>query len=241
MFRKLISNIPNSITCLNLVCGVTACIFSFRFSEMIGGLYGMEWVWIFIGAAAIFDFCDGAAARALHAYSDLGKQLDSLSDLVSFGVAPSLLMFNLIGYYNGGWEWWSFTTLMIAVCGALRLAKFNIDDSQHDTFRGLPIPANAIFWIGFSAWSTMNVYPGNWVTVAFIVFIALMMISPMRMFSLKFTSWGIEVNLRRYIILAAAVIFFFTTGIAGFAWTIILYIIMSAFGSKSPDSRKQIK
>ena len=91
MLKIIKSNIPNTITCMSLVCGCVACIMSFNYNVMSGGLYGYQWAFIFIGIAALFDFCDGAAARLLHAYSNLGKELDSLSDLVSFGVAPGML------------------------------------------------------------------------------------------------------------------------------------------------------
>ena len=234
MFRKIRANIPNTITCLNLLCGATACIFTFSYDLRIGGLYGYEWVWIFIGAAALFDFFDGAAARLLHAYSDLGKELDSLSDLISFGLAPSLLMFNLFALNHGGELcWWNFTALLIAVFGALRLARFNIDNSQQTTFRGLPIPANAIFWIGFTAWTAHYGYPGNWITLALIVAVSLMMMSPMEMFSLKFKNFGIAENLRRYLLIGAAVILFLTTGIPGLGWSVVLYVVMSAFTSRT--------
>ena len=97
MLKIIKSNIPNTITCMSLVCGCVACIMSFNYNVMSGGLYGYQWAFIFIGIAALFDFCDGAAARLLHAYSNLGKELDSLSDLVSFGVAPGLLRLSLGG------------------------------------------------------------------------------------------------------------------------------------------------
>ena len=92
-------------------------------------------------------FFDGAAARLLHAPSPLGKELDSLADLVSFGVAPAMLLYNILLVWSQSW-WIPYVSLIIPVMGALRLAKFNLDDSQSTTFKGLPIPANAIFWIG---------------------------------------------------------------------------------------------
>lgn len=231
MLKEIKSNIPNFITSLNLLSGATACIFAFYYAEMIGGLHGYEWVWIFIGASALFDFCDGAMARVLDVYSELGKELDSLSDLISFGLAPTLLMFNMIVFYNDGvWSWWAFVSLLIVVGGALRLAKFNIDKSQHTSFRGLPIPANAIFWIGFSSWVEMYVYPGVWIVAIAIVFMALMMVCRLRMFSLKFTNFSLTDNLKRYMLLGGAIVLLLTTGLSGFCWTVVLYIIMSLFG-----------
>lgn len=112
---------------------------AFHYNETIAGLSGYEWAFICIGAAAIFDFCDGASARLLHAYSDLGKELDSLADLVSFGLAPALLMFNTIAIANNDpLSPWAFMSLFIPAMGALRLAKFNIDTRQTTSFIGLP-------------------------------------------------------------------------------------------------------
>lgn len=151
MLKKIISNIPNTITCLSLVCGCIAVIMSFNYDSVYcGGLKGYEWAFILIGIAAVCDFFDGAAARALHAYSALGKELDSLSDLVSFGVAPGMLIYNTLQIYASH-TWISYLAILIPVMGELRLARFNIDDRQTTSFLGLPIPANAIFWIGACA------------------------------------------------------------------------------------------
>lgn len=221
--------IPNTITLLNLLSGCLSCIFAFRHNEMVGGLYGHEWVYLFIGAAAVFDFCDGAAARLLHQPSPIGKELDSLSDLVSFGLAPAMLMFNLMQAQQGQLVWVPYIALMIPAMGALRLAIFNVDDSQATTFRGLPIPANAIFWIGFCGWmQSYRVYPGDWVVVLLIILVSLSMVSRMEMFSLKFKNFGLRDNFRRYIILIAAISFVAIYGIAGLAWVIVLYFVLSA-------------
>ena len=101
MIKKIKANIPNAITCLNLLSGCVACIFAFHSQETFGAFKGYELVYILIGAAAIFDFFDGAAARLLHATSNIGKELDSLSDLISFGVAPAMLMYNTMTFHNG--------------------------------------------------------------------------------------------------------------------------------------------
>lgn len=231
MLRKIRLNIPNSITCLNLLSGAVACIFSFRYAQEIGGLMGYQWAWIFIAASAIFDFCDGASARLLHGYSLLGKELDSLSDLISFGLAPALLMFNMFIVNSGGeLIWWAFISLLIVVCGAIRLAKFNVDDTQIASFKGLPIPANAIFWIGYTAWVQNHLFPGYLITSLIIISLSLLMVCNLPMFSLKFSDFNIIRNFRRYILLLAGLIFVLTEGIAGLAWTIILYIIISVFG-----------
>lgn len=144
MIRKLISCIPNTITCLNLISGCLAVMSAFHCDETMSGLKGADWTCIFIGLAAVFDFCDGASARLLHAYSAVGKELDSLADLVSFGVAPAMLMFNLM-HPESQHQWLTYTVLLIPAMGALRLAKFNIDDSQTTSFKGLPIPGKCHF------------------------------------------------------------------------------------------------
>ncbi len=153
MIKKLLTAVPNAITLCNLLSGCAATFMAFNPDVIYGSLTGLQWCWIFIGMAAFFDFCDGASARALHAYSEIGKQLDSLSDLVSFGVAPGMMMLNvMLGYSQH--EWLCFAALLIPAMGAYRLAKFNVDTRQATSFRGLPIPANAIFWTGACGWIT---------------------------------------------------------------------------------------
>lgn len=195
---------------------------------------GYEIVYMLIGAAAVFDFCDGAAARLLHATSSIGKELDSLSDLVSFGMAPGLLMYNTMSHFNGE-LWAAYAALIIIVLGAVRLARFNVDDSQSVTFSGLPIPANAIFWIGACSWINANGYPGDAVIVAAILIISGLMVAPIRMFSLKFHNFAWRENLKRYVIILAAISFVIFCGIDGLAWTIILYILLSVCSRKSAE------
>lgn len=189
-------------------------------------------VFIFIGLAAFFDFCDGFAARLLHANSPLGKELDSLADLISFGLAPALLIFNTMEVFNGG-SIWSYGALIIAAFAAVRLAKFNIDDRQTTTFIGLPVPANALFWIGFCAWMHTYTYVGNAIVLIIAVIFSWLMICNVRMFSLKFKNIKIAENFKRYILILGAILFISYYQVSGFAWTIILYIAMSVFGKKS--------
>ena len=236
MLARVKNSIPNTITCLNLLSGAIACIFAFHYNETFGSLVGYQWAFICIGAAALFDFCDGASARLLHAYSDLGKELDSLSDLVSFGLAPSLILFNTINYFNTGSASeitpWAFAALFIPVMGALRLAKFNIDTRQTTSFIGLPIPACAIFWIGLVGWLHRTEAFNNYIVAAIIILMALMMVSGVRMFSLKFKNFQFRENFRRYMLILAAVLFVISEGISGLAWTIIFYILVSAVTRK---------
>ena len=239
--RKIITAVPNTLTLCNLISGCLACICAFSFETdvmTVFGTYinGRQLGWILVGLAAVFDFFDGAAARWLHAPSPLGKELDSLADLVSFGVAPSMLLYNILQVWTGSW-WIPFVALFIPAMGALRLAKFNLVDSRATEFKGLPIPANAIFWIGATAWMQSHasqwmhshVYWGNLIVSVVIVGVALLMVSDMRMFSLKLKNFRIGDNLLRYILLTAAVLFVAIFGVEGFAYTIILYFLLSAF------------
>ncbi|MDE6346298.1 MAG: CDP-diacylglycerol--serine O-phosphatidyltransferase [Muribaculaceae bacterium] len=226
MIRNIVSMVPNCITLLNLLSGCVAIIFAFHPMDVTDRLQGWEWSAIMMGAAALFDFLDGAVARLLNAKSSIGKELDSLSDLVSFGVAPGLLLMNVLLLAGAGWC--SYIALFIPLMGALRLAKFNVDDSQTVTFKGLPIPANAIFWIGVvGAMMQGHLNPTLGITVAVIVLVGLLMVSNLPMFSLKMSDFSFRNNIVRYVVIAAAVIFVATLGVAGFAATILLYIVVS--------------
>lgn len=112
----------------------------------------------------------------LHAYSNLGKQLDSLSDLVSFGVAPGMLVYNMMTLQAGP-AWLPFVAIFIPLMGELRLARFNIDDRQTTSFLGMPIPANAIFWIGSVSWMTTHGYIGHWPMAVLVVAMSLLMVA----------------------------------------------------------------
>lgn len=233
MWRLIISQIPNTITCLNLLSGFIAILFAFNSDISYGALSGREWAYVCIGAAAIFDFCDGMCARLLKAYSDVGKELDSLADLVSFGVAPAMILFNNVD------NWGAWCAPLIAILGAVRLARFNIDDRQTTTFIGLPIPANAIFWIGYTAWIAAHGCPAGWVIAAVVLLETLLMVSDLQMFSLKFKNFDWRENFSRYAILASAVLFVLTNGLEGLMWTIILYILISAVIGRLYRSREQ--
>lgn len=221
---------------MNVASGVLSIICASKGDTPLWGLRAYEWAWIFIGIAAVADFLDGFMARLLHAYSNLGKELDSLCDLVSFGVAPAIIMYNALEIAGApGWTGWF--VLLIPAFGALRLAKFNIDTRQTTSFIGLPIPANAIFWIGTLGWVEQHGYPGDWVMAVLIAAMSFLMVSEVRMYSLKFAGLGFRENARRYIMLLAALTFVLTSGIAGLAWAIIFYIISSLLGKRTaPES-----
>lgn len=236
MIKKILGTVPNLITMCNLLSGCIGTYMAFHSDATYGCLSGMQWCWIFIGMAAVFDFCDGASARALHAYSEIGKQLDSLSDLVSFGIAPGMLVLNLI-HAHAEHPWMAFAALLIPAAGAYRLAKFNVDTRQTTSFRGLPIPANAIFWIGATAWVTRYIYPGTAVMLVLVALFSWLMVSDMPMFSLKFKNLDWRENFRRYVVLLAAIAFVIIWGVSGLLWAIALYIFISALGRKPADNQ----
>lgn len=236
LFRAVKQNIPNTITSMNLFSGCMAVVSAFHFNETIGVMQGYEWAFLFIGLATVFDFCDGLSARLLHAYSALGKELDSLSDLVSFGVAPAALVFNLIQSQTGSWV--AFLAFLIAVFGALRLAKFNIDDRQTTSFIGLPIPANAIFWIGVVAWNMDFRYIGDTWMTALVVLFPLLMVSSLPMFSLKVKTLSLRSNVRRYALLLGTAMLVAAMQLAGLLWAIVFYILLSATERRDEQNRQ---
>ncbi len=229
ILQSIKNNIPNSITCLNLLCGALAIVVAFDpFSTTaVMGLKGYQMAFVFIALGAVADFCDGLVARLIHAVSALGKELDSLSDCVTFGLAPAMILFNVM-VPAGCPQWMCYAALIIPIFGALRLARFNIDTNQTTTFTGLPIPANAIFWIGFINYYAEHHTISPWIVLALIVALSLLMVCNLRMFSLKIHSFGLKENFRQYALVIATVAFLVLGGISGLACVIIFYVIASA-------------
>ncbi|MCF0167966.1 MAG: CDP-diacylglycerol--serine O-phosphatidyltransferase [Bacteroidales bacterium] len=181
--------IPNTITCLNLVCGACAVILA---------LWQFYYpAFLFLIAATCFDFCDGAAARALGVSSPIGKELDSLADVVSFGLAPALIFFSWY-FYNieTAPKAFAFVSLMFAAFSAIRLAKFNLDDRQTDNFIGIPTPTAAMLISSMTAYAAqckekgmssiiLNLMNSSWFIPVFAVIISFMLISELPLFSMK--------------------------------------------------------
>lgn len=170
---------------MNLLCGVIGVIFTLNGRPDIG--------FVLMLGAAVADFFDGFAARLLHAYSDLGKQLDSLSDLVSFGVLPALMLHTLMRRGAMVPDWVTFLPLLYAVGTAFRLAKFNIDTRQHHSFLGLPCPAAAMICGSFAYIAAVapasffgNLAASLWFCPVLAVVLALLMVSEVPMFAMKF-------------------------------------------------------
>lgn len=228
-------HIPNIITLLNLFAGTIAITHAFN-ANFTGVI-----VWVII--AAVFDFLDGMAARLLNAYSPLGKELDSLADVVSFGVAPAsslyILMRNNFIYpelLQPISQYIPYLAFIIPAFAAYRLAKFNIDTRQTDSFLGLPTPANGLFWISYcfalysfielNATSLLN--ESIWIiTVVLIIIISILMVTEVPMFSFKLKSRGIKGNERQIILIILFITLISIFGIAGIAMGIISYILIS--------------
>jgi CDP-diacylglycerol---serine O-phosphatidyltransferase len=231
-------HIPNFITSLNLTSGFVAILFALN-----GNLIIASWL---ILAAMVFDFLDGFSARMLKAYSAIGKELDSLADVVSFGVAPAIILFILISRSLGisaslAFSPFEFKTGLILiipavmpVCGALRLAKFNIDDSQSTSFKGLPIPANALGVISLVIASHPD-NPGiisslTNSTVSLLVLtvaLSLLMVTRIPLLAMKTNHIRWAGNEARYILFGLIIISFLIMGISSAPLIIPLYIIIS--------------
>ena len=181
---KILKQIPNTITSLNLLCGVFGIIAAFN-----GDLHISFYIML---AGALCDFCDGLAARALNAYSPMGKELDSLADLITFGLLPSIMLYKCMEWYNPG-AWYCYIPLIIAVFSALRLAKFNTDDRQSENFIGLATPACAMICGSFVAISHLDILnvarpvtESPWVIPVASAVLSLLLVSEIPMFSMKF-------------------------------------------------------
>jgi CDP-diacylglycerol--serine O-phosphatidyltransferase len=231
-------HIPNLITSLNLASGFIAIIFIANGDTVTG-------CWLIL-AAMIFDFLDGFSARLLKAYSIIGKELDSLADVVSFGVAPAFIIYKLLidtlpmiseeplNPITPLQVIILIITALMPVCAALRLAIFNLDETQATTFKGLPTPANALAVISvilashFSDAAVFNSITGSPVTLIIItVILSLLMVSRIPLLSLKFSNLKLKGNEGRYILIASVLLSIIILGIAAASLIIPLYIGIS--------------
>ncbi len=214
--------IPNLLTLSNLMCGSLAVVSTLVYSNL-------TWAFWFIVAAAVFDFFDGFAARLLKCPSEIGVQLDSLADMVSFGFAPAAMFFTMYGSATQMWDWnetvvtaGRFAMFVMTAFSALRLAKFNIDDTQHTEFVGLTTTANAIFCSSIGWLFATGTLPLS--REAMILVVAVMswlMIANVRMFSLKFSGFGWKGNALRYGFMIFAAVALIAAGI----WKSPIYAI----------------
>ncbi|MDK2979052.1 MAG: CDP-diacylglycerol---serine O-phosphatidyltransferase [Bacteroidales bacterium] len=235
--------IPNFVTSLNLLSGCLSIVLAFE------GYLLLAVYMIFL--AALFDFFDGMTARLLKVYSEIGKQLDSLADMVSFGVAPSVIVFSMMkniiydSLYLPPLEDLSFTAILflispflIAVFSGIRLAKFNVDIRQNDSFIGLPTPANALFFVSLyiitlvSDNNLANHLIQNKVFLLILILIfSLLLIAEFPMFSLKFKNLGLRGNKIRFIFIGLSAVLLILLQSIAVPVIIILYILLSAINN----------
>jgi CDP-diacylglycerol---serine O-phosphatidyltransferase len=213
-------HLPNALTCLNLVCGCVGIVFVLEGNAVPAAFF----VW----AACVFDFFDGFAARWLKVTSPIGKELDSLADMVSFGVLPSVLMYSIIKEHSTH-PLLPYLAFFIAVFSALRLAKFNIDERQSTSFIGLPTPANALFltalpFLPDTVWMFVQ---QPWVLLAISALFSLLLVSGIELFALKFKSLGWVGNQLRFTFLLLAVLLLAVFQQSALPFVILLYIVLS--------------
>ena len=232
--------VPNFITALNLASGSLAVFFA------VDGQLG--WASVFILIAAVFDFLDGFSARLLKAYSSIGKELDSLADMVSFGLAPAAIVFTMLELtlfktnqpiqdIQANWSQWIvlFTSLLITIAGAFRLAKFNTDDRQSEQFLGMPIPANAIFFASLGLilelGTNQNIVPiilNKYTLLASVFACSFLMVSELPMFNLKFKNLNLKENALRFLFLGTTVLMLIFLQVYALPLIIIWYVLLSA-------------
>jgi CDP-diacylglycerol--serine O-phosphatidyltransferase len=210
--------LPNLLTLCNLACGCAAVV-----SALDRQMVTVFWL---VCAAAVFDLMDGAMARLLGQHSAIGRELDSLADVVSFGVAPSMALYPLwYGTADTFPVWLGYATFAVALFSALRLAKFNVDPDQSEEFTGLPTPACALAITSLVAvWDV----PRQWMILVLVVAASALLVSPIRLFSLKFKTPGWRENRLRYLFLASSAVLVALLGIGGVTASVGLYVLLGA-------------
>ena len=219
-------HIPNTITCCNLISGCIATYFAFQ-SE-----FQMALLFIVIGA--VFDFFDGMSARLLGVSSPIGKELDSLADDITFGFAPSAIVFSYLTTFDIPHPYIPYLAFVMAAFSALRLAKFNLDERQALGFIGLPTPANALFWgslvCGLTEYEVA--FDGlEWIILVGTFISCYLLIAEIPMFALKFKHWGWKGNEIKYVFVLSCVPLLLLLGVSGFAAIIAWYVVLSEFAN----------
>ncbi len=249
---NLLRHLPNAMTCGNLLCGCLGISQVFEGKPLFAAAL--------IGVAAVLDFLDGFVARLLHVSSPIGKELDSLADMVTFGVLPAFLLFQLMGGWSYSLEthdgtvtyfsnnqplyqaflernnWFPYTAFLIAICSALRLAKFNIDTRQTDQFIGVPTPANALVVASFPAILMFQPHLGEWLSDAYVlagysVVMSLLLVSELPLFALKFKAFGWRGNEIKFVFLGLAVVLLVLLKFAAIPVIVAIYILLSLASS----------
>ena len=248
-------HLPNALTCLNLLCGCIALTFIFRGSGTLPNLVTAAY---FVGIAAVADFFDGLVARALRVSSPIGKDLDSLADMVSFGVVPGAIMFKLLGMASmeesGAFRqliatgitspvlqelspsWLAYVGFTITIFSALRLAKFNNDTRQTTSFIGLPTPACTLviaslpLILYYNSFSLDYIIVNTWALLGLTVLLSGLLVAEIPLFALKFKNLRWLGNRRRFIFVALALVLVGWLRAAGIPLAVLLYVLLSVPG-----------
>ena len=226
---KIVKHIPNTITSMNLFCGVMGVICTFKGN--------FEAAFCLMLAAAVCDFCDGFSARLLKAYSDVGKELDSLADMISFGLLPSIMLYSLMVSINGE-SIWAYIPLVIAIFSGLRLAKFIVDERQTEIFIGLATPACAMICGSFCYYVSHDtgsiLY--SWADTRFFipvcsVFLSALLVCEIPMFSMKFkkNEQNKSIQRQRIVFAFAALVACILVLILKFNWSLIILVVFVSY------------
>lgn len=223
-------NLPNFLTCCNLICGCFGIVFVLEGRDIPAAYM----VWL----ACLFDFFDGFTARMLKVNSNIGKELDSLADMVSFGVLPSLVMYKLISASTDS-SFLPYAGFAIAVFSALRLAIFNVDETQRDSFRGLNTPANSLFITSLPLlYNDVGKWLYNaWVLVAITLVFSLLLVSRIDFFALKFKNFNWQDNKMRFTFLTLSVLLLISLQIPAIPVIILLYLVLSLIDNTLSDRK----
>ena len=233
MANSVTKHIPNTLTSCNLISGCIAIVFA------LSANYTMALTFIVVGA--VFDFFDGLSARLLGVSSPIGKELDSLADVVTFGVAPSSMIFTLLLTLDkSGWNdslafAVPYVAFVMAAFSAIRLAKFNLDERQTTSFIGLPTPANALFWGALIVGGEEILAAQSQVILLLIVMVLIsswLLVAEIPMFALKFKHWGWRENKIKYIFLVSCLPILLIFRISGISIIIAWYICLSILTSR---------
>jgi CDP-diacylglycerol---serine O-phosphatidyltransferase len=226
----VLKHLPNFLTCCNLLCGCLGIVAAFDHNLILASY--------FMWTGGVFDFFDGFAARLVKVNSELGKQLDSLADIITFGTLPAVIVFHLMKMAIESGQapndlHLEYAAFIITVFSALRLAKFNIDTRQTEDFIGVNTPANSIFFSSFPFILDTDhlrisfLISNYWFLLALVIIFSLLMVSEIRIFGLKFKDFSFEKNKIRYLFLISAVVLFVIFKFSSIPLIIILYITLS--------------
>ena len=238
---KIKKHIPNLITLGNLFCGTIATIYAVQADFVFAGL--------FVILGILFDFFDGFAARLFHVSGELGKQLDSLADMVTSGVVPGIIMLKLIevntinasnSFFDNSILGISLVGLVLTLGACYRLAKFNIDTRQSDSFIGLPTPAMSLFVISLPLIQeysniefALNLITNNYFLITITILLTYLMNAQLPLFSLKFKDYSVKNNLIKYVFLIASLLMIIFLQYISIPLIIIVYVVLSVISNFS--------